>query len=101
MSSTTTPLGEAERLIWVREVAGQTRVRWIRIAAFLAAIIAGGLGSSAIVGWFSGTSTNPLALLAMLCLPAAYLVIVVELQLTRLRSGDCRVVFWFCHLSAS
>lgn len=77
-------------LLWVREVAGQARLRWGRIAAFFAAILAGELFGSLVVGRFTGTATNPVVLLAMLCGPAAYLVIVVELQLTRLRSGVWR-----------
>jgi hypothetical protein len=89
MSSAATP-PEPPKLLWVYEVAGRPRVRWGRVAAFLATIAAVSLASSTVVDYFTDVPTNVVVLLAPLSVAAAYVVIVAELQLQRMRTGAWR-----------
>ncbi len=90
------PTGDGGKsLTLVRECDGQTRVRWRRITRSLAPLAAGTLLGSAIVSRFA---SRPLSVLACgaaipLCVASAYLVLVIEVQTQRLRSGQWRFRF--------
>jgi hypothetical protein len=84
---------ESTTLTWVREVAGQPRVRWRRIAAFMASFAAINFLGTAIVSQFSEMPLNPAIVLAPLCMVAAYLVLAIELQRQRLTCGNWRFRF--------
>ena len=89
-SETTSARGEAAQMNWVHDVGGRPRVRWWRIVAVLAVILAGEFLGATIVGWFTDTSIHVAMLLTPLCMAGAYFVVVVELQLQRLQHGAWR-----------
>ena len=89
-SETASTGGKSCRMNWVCDVGGQPRVRWWRIVAVMASIFVCAFIGAAIAGRLTETSTSVVMLLAPLCVAGVYFVIVVELQLQRLRYATWR-----------
>jgi hypothetical protein len=79
--------GDGKSLTLVRDVAGQVRVRWGRITRFLGYFAVGIFLATAICGRFASMRVSMASAALPLCLVAAYLVLVVDVQTQRLRSG--------------
>jgi len=77
----------------VCDVDGRLRVRWGRVAAFMAAVFAINLLGAAAVNQFTEMPINAFGLFAPFCGVAAFLVLAVELERQRLRSGQWRFRF--------
>ena len=84
---------EPSKLIWVRVVSGRLRVRWARILAFLSATVVINFLGTAIVSRFTQMPIKTELLFAPLCVIAAYIVVIVDLQRQRLLHGNWRFRF--------
>ncbi|HWB14283.1 MAG TPA: hypothetical protein VG826_33960 [Pirellulales bacterium] len=84
---------ESTALTWVREVAGRPRIRWGRVAAFLAGAAAIDCVATLGVALATDMPINEVTILAPLCGAAGYLVLAVELQRQRLQTSQWRFRF--------
>lgn len=86
-------VGGAKELAWVRNVNGQPRVRWGRVAVVMLALIGGTLSARAIWGQYAYTPEAVLSAALPTAAFSAYLVLLVELQSQRVRTGKWSFAF--------
>ena len=88
-SSTSAGRGPKE-LTWVRNVDGNPRVRWNRVALFALAVIAVQLLGAGLTRRFSDVPLHAARIVAPACVMLAYLVLAVELQRQKVQLGSWR-----------
>lgn len=93
-SDTAEARDEMPPLIWVRYESGRVRVRYGRVITFLITIVCAEFVGGAITRHFAEVPIDTTFMLATMCVVAAYLVVVIELQRRRLQYGS-----WKLHLS--
>ncbi len=90
MSAAQLPEPTQPELIWVRNLAGEPRIRWNRVAGYIVETFGVNLVCAAGVSWFANTPFRYAIVLVMSCGLLSYLTIAVELQRQQVLAGCWR-----------